>query len=111
MFVQKLKLKSLTDEEEKMFRRAGVSSAGLDRLIHAMYAELGLITYFTVGPRSTGMDDKKGYKSATSRRVIHTDFERGFIRAETIAYDYNELKSEKAAKEQEKCAKKERSML
>ena len=79
----------------------GVSSAGLDRLIHAAYAELGLITYFTVGPKEArAWTIKKGTKAPQAAGVIHTDFERGFIRAETIAYnDYEELKSEKAAKE------------
>ncbi len=91
------------DEEEKeiFLEELGVSSAGLDRLIHAAYAELGLITYFTVGPKEArAWTIKKGTKAPQAAGVIHTDFERGFIRAETIAYnDYEELKSEKAAKE------------
>ena len=89
------------DEKEMFLEELGVSSAGLDRLIHAAYAELGLITYFTVGPKEArAWTIKKGTKAPQAAGVIHTDFERGFIRAETIAYnDYAELKSEKAAKE------------
>ena len=92
----------LDEEEKEMFlHELGVSSAGLDRLIHSAYAELGLITYFTVGPKEArAWTIKKGTKAAQAAGVIHTDFQRGFIRAETIAYnDYEELKSEKAAKE------------
>lgn len=89
------------DEKEMFLEELGVSSAGLDRLINAAYAELGLITYFTVGPKEArAWTIKKGTKAPQAAGVIHTDFERGFIRAETIAYnDYAELKSEKAAKE------------
>ena len=89
------------DEKEMFLEELGVSSAGLDRLIHAAYAELGLITYFTVGPKEArAWTIKKGTKAPQAAGVIHTDFERGFIRAETIAYnDYADLKSEKAAQE------------
>ncbi len=89
------------DEKEMFLEELGVSSAGLDRLIHAAYSELGLITYFTAGPKEArAWTIKKGTKAPQAAGVIHTDFERGFIRAETIAYDdYAELKSEKAAKE------------
>lgn len=104
MFCAKIEaeIAELDEEEKEMFlEELGVASAGLDRLIHAAYAELGLITYFTVGPKeSRAWTIKKGTKAPQAAGVIHTDFERGFIRAETIAYnDYEELKSEKAAKE------------
>ncbi|MBO6795220.1 MAG: redox-regulated ATPase YchF [Balneolaceae bacterium] len=104
MFCAKIEaeIAELDEEEKEMFlEELGVSSAGLDRLIHAAYAELGLITYFTVGPKEArAWTIKKGTKAPQAAGVIHTDFERGFIRAETIAYnDYAELKSEKAAKE------------
>ena len=104
MFCAKIEaeIAELDEEEKEMFlEELGVSSAGLDRLIHAAYAELGLITYFTVGPKEArAWTIKKGTKAPQAAGVIHTDFERGFIRAETIAYaDYEDLKSEKAAKE------------
>ena len=104
----------LDEEEKEMFlEELGVSSAGLDRLIHAAYAELGLITYFTVGPKEArAWTIKKGTKAPQAAGVIHTDFERGFIRAETIAYnDYEELKSEKAAKEAGKMRQEGKGIL
>ncbi len=89
------------DEKEMFLEELGLSSAGLDRLIHAAYKELGLITYFTVGPKEArAWTIRKGTKAPQAAGVIHTDFERGFIRAETIAYeDYEKYESEKAAKE------------
>ncbi len=104
MFCAKIEaeIAELDEEEKTMFlEELGVSSSGLDRLIHAAYAELGLITYFTVGPKEArAWTVKKGTKAPQAAGVIHTDFERGFIRAETIAYeDYAELNGEKAAKE------------
>lgn len=90
-----------TEEKEMFLEELGVSSSGLDRLILAAYENLGLITYFTAGPKEVrAWTIKKGTKAPQAAGVIHTDFERGFIRAETIAFsDYEELKSEKAAKE------------
>ena len=90
-----------TEEKEMFLEELGVSSSGLDRLIRAAYENLGLITYFTAGPKEVrAWTIKKGTKAPQAAGVIHTDFERGFIRAETIAFsDYEELKSEKAAKE------------
>ncbi|MEX2600105.1 MAG: redox-regulated ATPase YchF [Balneolaceae bacterium] len=91
------------DEEEKdlFLEELGVSSSGLDRLIRAAYEKLGLITYFTAGPKEVrAWTIRKGTKAPQAAGVIHTDFERGFIRAETIAFeDYASLKSEKAARE------------
>ena len=74
------------DEKEMFLEELGLTSAGLDRLIHSAYKELGLITYFTVGPKEArAWTIKKGTKAPQAAGVIHTDFERGFIRAETIA--------------------------
>lgn len=92
----------LDDEEKEMFlQEMGLEHSGLDRLIQAAYKNLGLITYFTAGPKEVrAWTIKKGTKAPGAAGVIHSDFERGFIRAETIGYsDYMDLGSEKAAKE------------
>ena len=92
----------LDEEEKEMFlEELGLDRAGLDRLIQAAYENLGLITYFTAGPKEVrAWTIKKGTKAPQAAAVIHTDFEKGFIRAETIAYeDYVELGSEKAARD------------
>jgi ribosome-binding ATPase len=66
----------------------GLEEAGLDRLIRAGYQLLDLITYFTVGPKEArAWTIHRGTKAPAAAGVIHTDFEKGFIRAETIAYD------------------------
>jgi len=66
----------------------GLSDSGLDRVIGAGYGLLGLITYFTVGPKETrAWTITKGTKAPQAAAVIHNDFERGFIAAETIAYE------------------------
>ena len=66
----------------------GLTEAGLDRLIRAGYELLRLLTYFTAGPKETrAWTITRGTKAPQAAAVIHTDFERGFIRAETIAYD------------------------
>ncbi|MDZ7660126.1 redox-regulated ATPase YchF [Fodinibius sp.] len=91
----------LDEEERQMFLdELGVESAGLERLIRAAYKELGLITYFTTGPKETrAWTVRKGAKAPEAAGVIHSDFERGFIRAETVSYEtYKELGSEKAIK-------------
>jgi GTP-binding protein YchF len=79
----------LPDEEAKEFLSAlGLEEAGLDRLIRAGYKLLDLITYFTVGPKETrAWTIPRGTKAPQAAGVIHSDFERGFIRANTIAYD------------------------
>ncbi len=89
------------DEKELFLEELGVNQSGLDRLIRAAYEKLGLITYFTAGPKEVrAWTIKKGTKAPQAAGVIHTDFEKGFIRAETISFkDYSELGSEKAAKE------------
>lgn len=104
MFCAKIEaeIAELDEEEKEMFlEELGVSSAGLDRLIKAAYSELGLITYFTAGPKEArAWTIRKGTKAPQAAGVIHTDFERGFIRAETIGFDhYVEFKGEKGAKE------------
>ncbi len=66
----------------------GLAEPGLDRLVRAGYALLHLVTYFTAGPKETrAWTITRGTKAPQAAGVIHTDFERGFIRAETIAYD------------------------
>ncbi len=92
----------LSDEEATEFLSAlGLDEAGLDRLISAGYKLLDLITYFTVGPKETrAWTVTRGTKAPQAAGVIHTDFERGFIRAQTIAYDdYVSLGGEVGAKE------------
>jgi ribosome-binding ATPase len=66
----------------------GLKETGLDRLIRAGYALLHLVTYFTAGPKEArAWTITKGTKAPQAAGVIHTDFEKGFIRAETIGYD------------------------
>lgn len=92
----------LDPEEKEMFLdELGLDHSGLYRLIRAAYENLGLITYFTAGPKEVrAWTIKKGMKAPQAAGVIHTDFERGFIRAETISFsDYESLGSEKAAKD------------
>jgi GTP-binding protein YchF len=75
--------------------------SGLDRVISAGYGLLGLVTYFTCGPKETrAWTITKGTKAPQAAAVIHNDFERGFIACETIAYDdYIALRGEAGAKE------------
>ncbi len=89
------------DDQKEYLLSLGLETPGLDRLIHEGYQLLGLQTYFTAGPKETrAWTIKKGTKAPAAAGVIHTDFERGFIRAQTIAYnDYVELGGEVAAKE------------
>jgi GTP-binding protein YchF len=92
----------LSDEEEMEFLASlGLEEPGLDKLIRAGYELLDLITYFTAGPKETrAWTIVKGTKAPQAAGVIHTDFERGFIRAQTIAYDdFVTLGGEVAAKE------------
>ncbi|WP_298263573.1 redox-regulated ATPase YchF [Acidocella sp.] len=79
----------------------GLEDSGLDRIIRAGYALLGLITYFTVGPKETrAWTIIKGTKAPGAAGVIHGDFERGFIAAETVAYeDYVAFKGEAGARD------------
>ncbi len=78
------------DEEEKMMflEELGVSESGLDKLIKASYALLDLISFITTGEDETrAWTIRRGTKAPQAAGKIHTDFEKGFIRAETIAYD------------------------
>ena len=79
----------------------GLEDSGLDRVIRAGYALLGLITYFTVGPKETrAWTIAQGTRAPQAAAAIHNDFERGFIACETIAYDdYVGLRGEAGAKE------------
>ncbi|GGB34955.1 ribosome-binding ATPase YchF [Roseibium aquae] len=89
------------EEQEEFLETIGLEEPGLDRLIRAGYDLLGLITYFTAGPKETrAWTITNGTKAPGAAGVIHTDFERGFIRAQTIGYDdYTTLGGETAAKE------------
>ena len=92
----------LPDEDAREFLAAmGLTEPGLNKVIRAGYALLHLITYFTAGPKETrAWTVEKGTKAPQAAGVIHTDFERGFIRAQTIAYeDFVTLGGEVAAKE------------
>lgn len=89
------------DEQKEFLESLGLTEPGLNRVIRAGYALLNLITYFTTGPKETrAWTVRKGAKAPESAGVIHSDFERGFIRAETIAYtDFITLGGEQACKE------------
>jgi ribosome-binding ATPase len=92
----------LDDQEKREFLNSvGLRESGLNRLISAAYRKLGLITFFTVGPKEVrAWTVREGTKAPQAAGVIHSDFERGFIRAETIAYaDFDQLGSEAAARD------------
>ena len=92
----------LEDEDKNLFlEEMGMTEAGLDRVIRAAYKLLGLETYFTAGVKEVrAWTIKKGSTAPQAAGVIHTDFERGFIRAEVIAYDdYVKFKGEQPSKE------------
>ncbi|MBR2452333.1 MAG: redox-regulated ATPase YchF [Rikenellaceae bacterium] len=94
-----------TYEERQMFlEEVGLSESGVVRLIKSAYRLLNLETYFTTGPDETrAWTYRRGIKAPQAAGIIHTDFERGFIRAEVIKYaDYVSLGSEKACREQGK---------
>jgi len=75
-------------EREEYLEAIGLTVPGLNRLILAGYRLLDLVTYFTAGPKQTAAwTVTRGTRAPQAAGVIHTDFERGFIRAETIAYD------------------------
>ncbi len=93
----------LEDEEEReMFLgEYGLKESGLDRLIKASYDLLDLITYFTAGKQEVrAWTIRRGWKAPQAAGVIHTDFEKGFIKAEVIKLDhYTTFKTEQAVKE------------
>lgn len=82
-------LAALADDERMEFlQELGLQEAGLDRLISAGYELLGLISYLTAGPKEVrAWTIEKGTKAPQAAGKIHSDFERGFIRAEVVAYD------------------------
>jgi GTP-binding protein YchF len=88
-------------ERGEFLETLGLAEPGLNRLIREAYHLLGLQTYFTVGPKETrAWTIHKGDTAPQAAGVIHTDFEKGFIRAETIAYDdYVRLKGEAGARD------------
>ncbi|MGG1572816.1 redox-regulated ATPase YchF [Fictibacillus sp. NRS-1165] len=76
------------DEKKAFLEELGIQEAGLDQLIRASYSLLGLATYFTAGVQEVrAWTFRKGMKAPQCAGIIHTDFERGFIRAEVVAYD------------------------
>ncbi|WP_409252415.1 redox-regulated ATPase YchF [Bacillus sp. SCS-153A] len=79
----------LDDEEKAMFlEELGIEESGLDQLIRAAYDLLGLATYFTAGVQEVrAWTFRTGMKAPECAGIIHTDFEKGFIRAETVSYD------------------------
>jgi hypothetical protein len=92
----------LDDDEAKEFlAEIGQEEAGLNRVIRAGYALLGLHTYFTAGVKEVrAWTVKVGATAPQAAGVIHTDFEKGFIRAEVVSYDdFIEYKGESGAKE------------
>ena len=95
-------ISKLEDDEAEMFlEEMGLAEAGLDRLIRAGYNLLHLETYFTVGPKEArAWTIREGTSAPQAAGVIHGDFEKGFIRAETIAYaDFVANGGEQGAKE------------
>jgi GTP-binding protein YchF len=92
----------LPPEEQKDYLEAvGLSEPGLNRVIRAGYELLGLLTYFTAGPKEArAWTVTRGTRAPQAAGVIHTDFEKGFIRAETIAFsDYTALSGEAGARD------------
>ncbi|WP_047983455.1 redox-regulated ATPase YchF [Ornithinibacillus californiensis] len=82
-------ISELDQEEKEMFlEELGITESGLDKLIKASYSLLGLATYFTAGVQEVrAWTFRKGIKAPQAAGIIHTDFERGFIRAETVSYN------------------------
>lgn len=89
------------DDRQMFLEEYQLTESGLDKLIRGSYALLNLITYFTAGPKEVrAWTIQKGWKAPAAAGVIHSDFERGFIRAEVIKFaDYQQYKSENACKE------------
>ncbi len=89
------------DEVAEFLEELGIKESGLEQIIKSAYSKLGLISYFTAGVQEVrAWTIKKGWLAPKSASVIHNDFEKGFIRAEVIAYnDYIECGSESKAKE------------
>jgi GTP-binding protein YchF len=98
----------ISDPDERLLflEEYGLTESGLSKLIKASYALLDLITYFTAGEKEVrAWTIRKGWKAPQAAGVIHTDFERGFIKAEVIKLpDYERLRSEAACREAGKIA-------
>jgi len=95
-------LSQLDDQDRDAFLKdMGLDEPGLNRVIRAAYKLLGLQTYFTAGEKEVrAWTVKRGSTAPQAAGVIHTDFERGFIRAETVAYDdFIKYKGENGAKD------------
>lgn len=94
------------EEKEMFLGEYGLTESGLDKLIRAAYDLLDLITYFTAGETEVrAWTIKKGWKAPQAAGVIHTDFEKGFIKAEVVKIpDYQEYKTEQGCKEAGKLA-------
>ena len=95
-------LSELNDEDKEIFlEELGIKESGLDKLINATYELLGLATFFTAGKdECRAWTFKKGMKAPECAGIIHSDFEKGFIKAEVTSFeDYYKYGSEKAAKE------------
>lgn len=95
-------LSGFEDAEKEVFLKdLGIEESGLDKLIRASYHLLGLQTYFTAGPKEVrAWTFKRGMKAPACAGIIHSDFEKGFIRAEVISFnDYKKYNGEKGAKE------------
>ncbi|MDL2306481.1 redox-regulated ATPase YchF [Desulfovibrio sp. OttesenSCG-928-C06] len=88
------------DEQKEILESYNIVEPGLDKIIRTGYSTLGLISYFTAGEKEVrAWTIQKGWKAPQAAGVIHTDFEKGFIRAEVISYnDYVTLGSEAAAR-------------
>jgi hypothetical protein len=98
-------LSEMNDDDKEIFlKEIGINESGLDKLIRSTYSLLGLSTFFTVGSdECRAWTYKKGMKAPQCAGIIHSDFERGFIRAEVIAYEDliqygSELKTKEAGK-------------
>lgn len=89
------------DEKNEYLKSINCVESGLDKIVHECYKQLGLITFFTIGPKEArALQIKNGSLAPEAAGEIHTDFQRGFIKAETISYeDYIKYGSEEAVKE------------
>ncbi len=101
------------NERDEYLQTLGLEEPGLNRLINLGYALLGLKTYFTAGPKEArAWTFKSGWTAPQCAGVIHTDFERGFIRAETISYDdYIACNGEQGAREAGKIRQEGKSYI
>ncbi len=90
-----------SEDKKEFLDSLGLTEPGLNKIIRAGYRRLDLLTFFTVGPKEArAWTVRRGATAPNAAGVIHTDFERGFIRAETVAYDdYAACKGEQGARE------------